>query len=65
MNNSLFRLNNPTSPSDFSLTMFYINDTITFQCIIQSNPNSTSTVGTVHVTGTVHTYVHMYVCMHI
>ena len=63
MNNSLFRLNNPTSPPDFSLTMFYINDTITFQCIVQSSPNTTSTVGTVKVTGTcvctycVYTYV--------
>ena len=47
---SVYRLNNPTSPSAFSLTMFSINHTTTFQCLVQSTTNVTSTLGTVIVT---------------
>ena len=47
---SLYRLNNPTDPVRLSLTVFSVNGTTTFQCIIQSTPNTTSRRGTVMVT---------------
>ena len=51
MNSPLYQLNNPTSPMRVSLTVFSINGTTTFQCIVQSTPNTTtSTRGTVTVT---------------
>ena len=46
----LYQLNNPNSPMTISLTVFSINHTTTFQCIIHSTPNKTSTLGTVTVT---------------
>ena len=55
MNSPLYQLNNPTSPSFYSLTLFTINDTTTFQCIVHSAANITSTLGTVTVIGT---YIH-------
>ena len=42
----LYQLNNPTSPSTFSLTVFSINHTTTFQCLVHS---TLSTLGTVNV----------------
>ena len=45
----LYQLNNLTT-NDFSLTVFSINGTTTFQCIVHSTPNTTSTLGTVTVT---------------
>ena len=51
VNSPLYRLNNPTSPLAFSLTVISINGTTTFQCIVQSTPNITSTLGTVTVIG--------------
>ena len=51
VNSPLYKLNNPTSPSTVSLTVFSINGTTTFQCIVLSTPNTTtSTRGTVTVT---------------
>ena len=50
MKSSLYRLNNCTSPPIFSLTVFSINDTTTFRCIIHSTTNVTSTLGIVTVT---------------
>ena len=50
LNSPLYQLNNPTSPTTLSLTVFSINGTTTFQCIVQSTPNTTSTRGTVIVT---------------
>ena len=50
VNNSLYQLNNPGSPMTLSLTVFSINDTTTFQCIVHSTPDTTSTLGTVKVT---------------
>ena len=47
----LYQLDNPTLPSRYSLTVFSINGTTTFQCIVHSTPNITSTVGTVTVIG--------------
>ena len=47
----LYQLNNPTSPRTISLTVFSINHTTTFQCIVNSTSNTTtSTLGTVTVT---------------
>ena len=43
----LYQLNNPTTPRTFSLTVFSINSTTTFQCVVQS---TTSRRGTVTVT---------------
>ena len=43
----LYQLNNPTSPTTVSLTVFSINGTTTFQCMVQS---TNSTMGTVTVT---------------
>ena len=45
----LYQLNNPTTPNTFSLTVFSINHTTTFQCIVDSTPNVVSTLGTVIV----------------
>ena len=60
MNSPLYQLNNPTSPMTTSLTVFSINDTTTFQCIVLSTPNTTtSTRGTVTVTNGMW-YMHMY-----
>ena len=47
----LYQLNNSTQPTRISLTVFSINGTTTFQCIVISTPNTTtSTHGTVTVT---------------
>ena len=50
-NSPLYQLNNPTSPPTLSLTVFSINDTTTFQCVVLSTPNTMSTRGTVTVIG--------------
>ena len=49
-NSLLYQLNNPTSPMTNSLTVLSINHTTTFQCIVCSTSNTTSTLGTVTVT---------------
>ena len=56
----LYQLNNPTSPMTISLTVFSINHTTTFQCIVHSTPSTTSTLGTVTVTAGMTTgmYIH-------
>ena len=58
VNSSLYQLNNPSSFPTFSLTVFSINDTTTFQCVVLTDPNTTSTRGTVTVTNG------MYVAKH-
>ena len=58
MNSSLYQLNNPFNAVEVSLTVFSINGTTTFHCIVLSIPNTTSTRGTVIVTNG--TYVHTY-----
>ena len=46
----LYQLNNPTSPMLVSLTVFSINYTTTFQCVVHSTPNTTTSIlGTVTV----------------
>ena len=49
VNSPLYQLNNPFSPVTFSLTVFSINGTTTFQCVVLSTTNTTSTRGTVTV----------------
>ena len=46
----LYQLNNPTSPLTNSLIVLSINHTTTFQCIVESTPNTASTLGTAIVT---------------
>ena len=46
----LYQLNNPLSPMTHSLTVFSINHTTTFQCIVHSTPSTTSTLGTIYMT---------------
>ena len=58
VNSPLYQLNNPFSPPTFSLTVFSINDTTTFQCVILT-PFTTSAQGTVTVINGM--YVHTYV----
>ena len=57
VNSPLYQLNNPTIPPANSLTVFSINGTTTFRCIVHSDLNTTSTRGTMIVVG-------MYVCTH-
>ena len=45
----LYQLNNFASPHTVSLTVFSINYTTTFQCIVHSTPSTTSTLGRVNV----------------
>ena len=47
----LYQLNNPNIPMKLSLTVFSINDTTTFQCIVTCPNATTSTRGTVTVNG--------------
>ena len=63
MNSPLYRLNFATIPMFTSLTVFSINVTTIFQCVVQSTPNTTSTHGTVIVIGM---YVHLitYIYLH-
>ena len=56
----LYRLNNPFIPRSYSLTVFSINGTTTFQCIVQSNPSLISVLGTVTVIGM---YAYTYLCI--
>ena len=58
----LYQLNNLGSPRTLSLTVFSINHTTTFQCLVQST-NSRS--GTVIVTTGMYMYVYscVYVCV--
>ena len=66
-NSPLYQQNNSTTPIANSLTVFSINGTTTFQCVVQSTPNkTTSTRGTVTVTGLyipvcIHSYIHTYI----
>ena len=53
----LYQLNNPRSPMTGSLTVFSINGTTTFQCIVHSFLNTiVSTIGTVTMIGM---YIHI------
>ena len=56
LNSPLYQLNNPTSPPTLSLTIFSINGTTTFQCIVL---NTTSTRATVTVTNGTYVRIHI------
>ena len=56
----LYQQNNPISPQTFSLTVFSINVTTTFQCVVLSTPNTTSTRGTVTVTSGMCVYIYLH-----
>ena len=62
LNSPLYQQIRQSTPTENSLTVFSINATTTFQCIVQSTPNTISTIGTVTVTGS---YVCVYVCMYV
>ena len=63
-NSPSYQQNNNTTPIANSLTVFSINGTTTFQCVVLSTPNTTSTRGTVTVTGMyIRTYMHIYMCI--
>ena len=47
--NPLYQLNNTLNPMRNPLTVFSINGTTTFQCIVLSTPTTDSTHGTVTV----------------
>ena len=44
VNSPLYQLNNPTDPNTLSLTVFSINHTTTFQCIVHSTSNTTTSI---------------------
>ena len=55
-----YQLNNPTTPMRVSLTVYSINDTTTFQCVVQSSPSVS-----ISIHGTVTVAVGMYLCTYI
>ena len=63
MNSPLYQLNDPTTPLLYTLTVFYINHTTTFQCVVHATnrdmrpTNIPSTLGTVTVIGM---YLHFH-----
>ena len=58
VNSPLYQQNNPSSPMTTSLKIFSISDTTTFQCVVLSCSNkTTSTCGTVTVTNGTYKYV--------
>ena len=50
MNNPLYHMSDPTNPEATSITLSYINDTTTLQCVVQSTSNTISVLGTITVT---------------
>ena len=58
----LYQLNKPRDPKILSLTVFSINHTTTFQCIIHYTPITTSKLGIVTVTTGKHAHICMYIC---
>ena len=68
----LYQLKDPGTPRRVSLTVFSINHTTTFQCIVHSTPYTiTSTLGTVTVTTGMYMCAHLatlhacnYICVH-
>ena len=44
LNSPLYQLNNPFIPLTTSLTVFSINGTTTFQCVVLSTPSTRGTV---------------------
>ena len=63
MNSSLYQLNNPTVLTQYSLEVFSINDTTTFQCIVHATHNDMEPINIASTRGTV-TVIGMYLYMH-
>ena len=63
VNSPLYQLNNPTNPTLYSLTVFSINHTTTFQCVVHATNNNMIPVNITSTTGTV-TVVGMCLYMH-
>ena len=63
MSMSSYQLNNPTTPVNYSLTIFSINGTTTIQCVISSLP--TSAISTVVQLTVIGMYICMHVCMYV
>ena len=61
LDNPRYQHNDVFSARNYSLTVFSINGTTTFQCIVMSNPTINSTRGTVTVNGMYVQYI--YICM--
>ena len=57
VNSPLYQLNNVISPQTYTLTVFSINATTTFQCVVQSTLVITSTYGTVTVISGMYMYI--------
>ena len=62
-NSPSYQLNHVTTPSyrRVSLRVFSINATTTFQCVVHSTPNTTSTLGTVTVTTGMYVYIYIHI----
>ena len=60
VDSQLYHLNNPNTPLLTSLTVFSINGTTTFQCVVQSIPTTTSTRGILIVPGM---FVYSYILL--
>ena len=60
LNSPLYQQNRVATPTANSLTIFSINGSTTFQCVVLSTPNTISTLGTVTVIGK---YIQRYVIM--
>ena len=62
LNSPLYQQNRISTPTENSLTVFSINATTTFQCVVQSTPNTTSASGTVTVIGKYMLYCSCNMC---
>ena len=60
MNMPSYQLNNPTTPVNYSLTVFSVNGTTEFRCSILSQPTTFSTIGNVIVIGMYECIVHIH-----
>ena len=54
--NELYLEKNPSTPNALSLTVFSVHGNITFQCVVHSTSNVTSTLGTVTATTGMYMY---------
>ena len=61
LSNPLYRQNYPTSPTFTSLTVFSINGTTTFQCVVLSTPNTISTIGTITMINGMYLHTYTYI----
>ena len=62
VNSPSYQQNSQTTPIGNSLTVFSINATTTFQCVVLSTPTTTSTPGTLIVFGKYIWIQRCYVC---